>query len=164
MGRLGAHRIGWGGVGPECEQVSALRPIRECLYICACFVVSGKTGEQRERGRGDRHQRSPGNASCDRLERSYDLRPRNCVLLDWAIEIKGLSVGKSKPGVQALCEPATVVFYFFQRGCIQSLDRHGCYGGCYRPPPSNPYMALKTTWQRSCRQLCCFCRKLGSDG
>ena len=39
-----------GGVGPECEQVSALRPIRECLYLCACFVVSRGTGEQREGG------------------------------------------------------------------------------------------------------------------
>ena len=49
MGRLGEHRIGWGD-WTWVQQVSALRPIRECLYLCACFVVSRGTGEQRERG------------------------------------------------------------------------------------------------------------------
>ena len=49
-GQVGTAPDQLGGVGPECEQVSALRPIRECLYLCACFVVSRGTGEQRERG------------------------------------------------------------------------------------------------------------------
>ena len=52
--------LGGGGVGPECEQVSALRPIRNvCIYVPPLWLVE-KTGEQRERGRGDRHPRSPG--------------------------------------------------------------------------------------------------------
>ena len=35
LGKLGAHRIGWeGGIGPECQQVSALRPIRGSVFMC----------------------------------------------------------------------------------------------------------------------------------
>ena len=55
-----------GGIGPECEQVSTLRPIRECLYLCACFCLVIRWGIQ-EGLAAERRSRSPTEITLSRL-------------------------------------------------------------------------------------------------
>ena len=115
MGMLGAHRICWGGIWSDCGHLLAIRPIRECVFMCLLCLVVRRIGS-RETGAA---------AARDRLERTLwalwaELRftfNDLCFVGLLSDRIKRTLYWRRKPGVQALCELVTTIHSNYKQKC-----------------------------------------------